>query len=115
MCIRKEIFLFNVNLVKIIIKKLNLLKKLLEVEKINHLSGVPPYYAIKLVDLNPDQSIATIRRIVQKEYRLNPILAIQFIFKGKVLPDTLKLSKIGIHPMRDLITIISTHGGGGIL
>ena len=46
------------------------------------------------------------------EYRLNPILAIQFIFKGKVLPGDLKFAKIGIHPKKDIITVMSTQAGG---
>jgi len=48
---------------------------------------VPPDQAIKLIGVDPNQSIAEIKKNVQKEYKLNPILAIQFIFKGKVLPD----------------------------
>jgi hypothetical protein len=49
---------------------------------------------------------------VQREYKLNPILAIQFIFKGKVLPDQLKFAKIGIHPKKDVITVMATQAGG---
>lgn len=49
---------------------------------------------------------------MQREYKLNPILAIQFIFKGKVLPDNLKFAKIGIHPKKDVITVMATQAGG---
>lgn len=49
---------------------------------------------------------------LQREYKLNPILAIQFIFKGKVLPDNLKFGGIGIHPQKDVITVMATQAGG---
>jgi hypothetical protein len=67
------------------------------------LTGVPPDQAIKLIEVDPNQSIAEIKKTVQREYKLNPILAIQFIFKGKVLPDQLKFAKVGIHPKKDVI------------
>ena len=86
------------------------------------LTGVPPDQAIKLVEVDPNQSIAEIKKTVQREYKLNPILAIQFIFKGKVLPDQLKFAKIGIHPKKDVIifenfllnceTVMATQAGG---
>jgi hypothetical protein len=59
------------------------------------LTGVPPDQAIKLIEVDPNQTIAEIKKSVQREYKLNPILAIQFIFKGKVLPDNLKFAKVG--------------------
>lgn len=76
------------------------------------LTGVPPDQAIKVIEINAQSSIMEIKREVQKEYKLNPILAIQFIFKGKVLPETLKFSKIGIHPQKDVITVMATQAGG---
>jgi len=76
------------------------------------LTGVPPDQAIKLIEVDPNQSIAEIKKSVQREYKLNPILAIQFIFKGKVLPDNLKFAKIGIHPKKDVITVMATQAGG---
>ncbi|MBD3254805.1 MAG: hypothetical protein GF383_06915 [Candidatus Lokiarchaeota archaeon] len=76
------------------------------------LTGVPPDQAIKLIEVDPNNSISDVKKTVQKEYKLNPILAIQFIFKGKVLPDDLKFSKIGIHPKKDVITVMATQAGG---
>ncbi|HEY0088682.1 MAG TPA: ubiquitin-like protein [Candidatus Lokiarchaeia archaeon] len=76
------------------------------------LTGVPPDQAIKEIEVDPDHSIVDIKKSVQREYKLNPILAIQFIFKGKVLPDTLKFAKIGIHPKKDVITVMATQAGG---
>jgi hypothetical protein len=76
------------------------------------LTGVPPDQAIKMISVDPNLTVAEIKKVVQKEYKLNPILQIQFIFKGKVLPDNLKFSKIGIHPKKDVITVMATQAGG---
>ena len=76
------------------------------------LTGVPPDQAIKMIELDTEKNIGEIKKHVQKEYKLNPILAVQFIFKGKVLPDDLKFSKIGIHPKKDVITVMATQAGG---
>ena len=57
------------------------------------LTGVPPDQAIKLIECDPNQSVAEIKKSVQREYKLNPILAIQFIYKGKVLPDNIKFAR----------------------
>ena len=76
------------------------------------LTSVPPNHALKLIKVDPKQSIAEVKKSVQREYKLNPILGIQFIFKGKVLPDQLKFGRIGIHFKKDTITIMSTQGGG---
>ena len=75
------------------------------------LTGVPPDQAIKMIEIDPNLSISDIKKNVQKEYKLNPILAIQFIFKGKVLPDNLKFAKVGIHPKKDVITVMATQAG----
>jgi hypothetical protein len=76
------------------------------------LTGVPPDQAIKLIEVDPANSVMEVKKAVQREYRLNPILAIQFVYKGKVLPDTLKFSKVGIHPKKDVITVMATQAGG---
>jgi hypothetical protein len=79
------------------------------------LTGVPPEQAIKHIELNPNDSIYSIKKTVQSEYKLNPILAIQFIFKGKVLPDKLSFSKVGVHPEKDVITVMATQAGGNLI
>jgi len=76
------------------------------------LAGVPPNQALRLIKVNPNLSIAEIKKLVQREYKLNPILGIHFIFKGRILPDQLKFGKIGIHFRKDTITIMSRQGGG---
>lgn len=79
------------------------------------LTGVPPDTAIKLIEVDPNQTIAEIKKTVQREYKLNPILAIQFIFKGKVLPDNLKFAKLGVHPKKDVLTVMATQAGGFVI
>jgi len=74
------------------------------------LMGVPPHHTLKLIKIDPKQFIAEVKRSVQREFKLNPILGIQFIFRGKVLPDQLKFEKIGIHLKKDIITVMSTQG-----
>jgi hypothetical protein len=76
------------------------------------LTGVPPDQAIKNIELDPSDSIYQAKKTVQREYKLNPILAIQFIFKGKDLPDKISFSKIGVHPDKDVITVMATQAGG---
>lgn len=76
------------------------------------LVGVPPDQAIRLIKVDPNLSIAEIKRLVQRVYKLNPILRIQFIFKGRILPDQLKFEKIENHPKKSTITIMSTQGAG---
>ncbi len=76
------------------------------------LTGVPPDQAMKMIELDPDKPVSEVKKSVQQEYKLNPILAIQFIYKGKVLPDNIKFNKVGIHPKKDIITVMATQAGG---
>lgn len=76
------------------------------------LTGVPPDQAIKLIEIDPSQTVGAIKKIVQKEYKLNPILDIQFIFNGTVLDPEKKFSKIGINAKSDIITVMATQAGG---
>ncbi len=76
------------------------------------LTGVPPDQAYKLIELDPNSSIVDLKKHIQREYKINPILNIQLIFKGKILPDQLKFSKLGINLEKDIITVMVTQGGG---
>ncbi len=76
------------------------------------LTGVPPNQAIQLVNVDPNSSIAELKNFLIRAFRLNPILTIQLIFKGKILPDNIRLRKVGFHPNKDVITVMSTQGGG---
>ena len=75
------------------------------------LIGVPHKQAIKIIQVDPNDSITEVKRKVQREYKLNSILAIQFVFRGKVLPENLKFSEIGILQKNEVITIISVMSG----
>ncbi|MEJ2250408.1 MAG: ubiquitin-like protein [Candidatus Lokiarchaeota archaeon] len=79
------------------------------------LTGIPPEQAIKHIEIDPNNPVFQIKRAVQREYKINPILAIQFIYKGKVIPDQLSFSKVGVHPKKDVITVMATQAGGFIL
>jgi len=76
------------------------------------LTGVPPDQAIKYIDVDTNQIVSEIKKVVQTEYKLNPILAIQFIFKGKIIPDDIRFAKISVHPKKDVITIMASQTGG---
>ncbi len=76
------------------------------------LTGVPPNQAIQLVNFDPNSSIGELKKSLIRSFKLNPILAIQLIFKGKILPDNIRLRKVGFHPNKDVITVMSTQGGG---
>ncbi|MHA1819334.1 MAG: hypothetical protein ACTSU2_17385 [Promethearchaeota archaeon] len=76
------------------------------------LTGVPPDQAIKKLRVNKNLTIAEIKRIVRRAYRLNPVLAVQFILRGRVLPDNLVLKKLNFKSSRDIITVMLTQAGG---
>lgn len=77
------------------------------------LVGVPPDQAIRLISINIEQSVEDIKKAIKRKYKLNSIFAIQLIFKGKLLSENINLRKIGIHPEKDIITIMNLMGGGG--
>ncbi|MBD3353622.1 MAG: hypothetical protein GF364_19215 [Candidatus Lokiarchaeota archaeon] len=76
------------------------------------LIGVPPEYAIKLISVDPDQTVAEIKKEVQKAYRLCPILCIQLVLRGRVLSDKLKISRLRIDPNREMISVQATQSAG---
>lgn len=77
------------------------------------LVGVPPNQTFQLVDTNLYSSIADLKKTLIRSYKLNPIIAIQFIYKGKVLLGNLKCSMFGgVHTKRDVITVMGIIGGG---
>lgn len=84
------------------------------VEYMFRLTGVPPTQAIKIIDIDVSQRVSDAKKRVQRAYKLNPIRTIQIIHKGKILIDTLKFASLGIHPKKDVITVISTQSGGNI-
>ena len=76
------------------------------------LVGVPPDVAGQLVDIDFDQDIESAKSEVKRIYELNPILDVQFIFKGKVITELSQLKKRGFNPKKDMITIMATQSAG---
>jgi len=76
------------------------------------LTGVPPDHAVKSVDIDVNRNVADAKKMVRKAYKLNPILAIQFIHKGKVLPDNVRFASLNVHPKKDVITVMAVQAGG---
>jgi hypothetical protein len=72
------------------------------------LTEVPPDQAVKTVDVDVDRNVEDAKKNVRKSYKLNPNLTIQFIHKGKVLPDNVRFASLGIHPKKDVITVMAT-------
>jgi len=58
------------------------------------LMGVPPDKAL----INPNQTIAEIKKDLRREFKLSMIPRIHLILKSKVLHDNLRFNKIRIHP-----------------
>lgn len=62
-------------------------------------------------DFNENITVGEFKRNLIRTYSLDPLLAIQLIFKGKVLPDSLRFNEIEFHPKKDVITIMATQAG----
>ena len=76
--------------------------------------GLPPQKAIRIITLSPKASIAEIKMLIKREYKLNPIIDIHLILNGKVLPDIIQIEKAGINSRKDLITVIPNLIGGAV-
>jgi len=70
-------------------------------------SSTPPRLRFKKEDLTSEKSVRDFKKDLLKSYGLNHFLGIQLIFKGKVLPDNLKLNQIGFHPEKDVLTVMA--------
>ncbi|MBD3194111.1 MAG: hypothetical protein GF317_03590 [Candidatus Lokiarchaeota archaeon] len=77
------------------------------------LVGVSPDQAVKQIIINEKETkLQNIKETVKKEFELNPILDIQFIFHGKVISDITQLSRLRLKP-NDKITVMAVQYGGG--
>ena len=76
------------------------------------LLGVPPDQAVKTGDIDVNQNVAEAKKVIRKLYKLNPILSLQFIHKGKVLPNNVRFASLGIMPQKDVITVMVSQVGG---
>jgi len=76
------------------------------------LTGTPPEIGQKSIDVKPEFTVAELKKVVKDAYDLNPVLQVQFIFRGKVIPDGIVMQDIGIHPTKDTICVFATQSGG---
>ena len=76
------------------------------------LLGVPPDQAVKTADIDVNQDITEAKKVVRNLYKLNPILTLQFIHKGKVLPNNVRFASLGLIPKKDVITVMASQVGG---
>lgn len=56
------------------------------------LAGAPPDIAFKLIHIEKNHFFFEIKETIKREYKLNPILDIQFLCKGYVLQNNLHLN-----------------------
>ena len=80
------------------------------------LTGVPPDQAIKTIKIDITMSVWEIKGILMMKYKLNPILAVQLILGGKVLPDNIQfkdvLFKLDVDVKKIVVTVMATEAGG---
>ena len=76
------------------------------------LLGTPPDRAYKWMEVDPNQIVSEIKNQLRKEYKLVPILDINFILKRKVLSNFTKFGKINYNPLRDVISVMIILAGG---
>lgn len=76
------------------------------------LVGVPPDQAMKLVEIDPNLMVAEVKKSIQHTYKLNQILAIHLLYRGKVIPDNIRFDRLGIHPKKDVVTVMAAQAGG---
>ena len=76
------------------------------------LLGVPPDQAVKTADIDVNQDITEAKKVVRNLYKLNPILTLQFIHKGKVLPNNVRFASLSLLPKKDVITVMASQVGG---
>jgi len=83
-------------------------KFVFEIKMKEETSSSPYRIRFSKEDLNSDKTVGDFKR---ENRGLIPGIAAQLIFKGKVLPDQLKLKDLGFHPEKDVITIMVTQVG----
>lgn len=76
------------------------------------LLGIPPDQAVKTGDIDVNQNVAEAKKVIRNLYKLNPILSLQFIHKGKVLPNNVRFASLGLMPKKDVITVMANQVGG---
>ncbi|MHA1844259.1 MAG: ubiquitin-like protein, partial [Promethearchaeota archaeon] len=69
--------------------------------------GLPHEQAFKTITISPNQTVEDIKRIILKEFRLNPLIDIQLLFRGKVLSELNNINDFKISPEEDTITVMA--------
>lgn len=60
------------------------------------------------IDLTTDLTVAQVKELVRKTFKIAPFLSIDLMFKGKKLIDTVKWGKESIRPIKDTILVIGS-------
>jgi len=75
------------------------------------LIGVPPENALKEIRINTKGNITDIKKLVIQEYKLNPVLPIQFILKGSILSNNTGYNDLRFFPKKDVIAVMTKQVG----
>jgi ubiquitin-protein ligase len=76
-----------------------------EIRFIEKKSNTPNILNLYDEDINSEKTIREFKREQQ-------LFGIQLIFKGRLIPDNLKLKNLGFDPKKDVLTVIKTIAGG---
>ncbi len=76
------------------------------------MTGIDQKLGTKIIEIDPDQTVSSIKKEIKQQYDLDSVLAIQFVAKGIVMNDMDSFSKYQVHPKRDIVTILLTQAGG---
>ncbi len=78
--------------------------------------GLPPKQGTRKLTIPAKASCADSKKLVRREYKINPALVIQLVFKGQPIKDKENfarfLMKMKYDPKKDTITVISQQAGG---
>jgi len=77
------------------------------------LSGAPLEKAVKTLEFNHMMNVLNVKAIVKDEYKLNPILELQLLWRGKVLPEHVRINDIP-YKKDEVMIIFATQSGGDI-
>ena len=79
--------------------------------KLNKKDIFPSYLRLSKEDLNSEKTVAEFKRDSLEKYNISPLTGLELIFKGKVLPDNMKIKEINFHPKKDILTVMVTIAG----
>lgn len=76
-----------------------------------YLYGAPPNGAKKDVVIDPHLTVGAVKAILKKQFNIMPLLAINLVWNGKVLPDSMPWGQLRI-PRSSTIGLITVVVGG---